>query len=110
MSDSGRSDRTGSIASSRTEAGGLDEHNEKVAQLHDEEEIPGVNTPTTLFHESDPEREDDELLPPALVKEEPPKGSLRSSIIWMVVNTFATIGIVSIYIPRQKPPLSSWLI
>ncbi|KAK7735312.1 hypothetical protein SLS53_007543 [Cytospora paraplurivora] len=94
MSDSGRSDRTGSIASSRTEAGGLDEHNEKVAQLHDEEGIPGINTPTTLYHESDPEREDDELLPPQLVKEEPPKSSLRSSVIWMVVNTFATIGIV----------------
>ncbi|ROW17667.1 hypothetical protein VPNG_00959 [Cytospora leucostoma] len=94
MSDSGRSDRTGSIASSRTEAGGLDEHNEKVAQLHDEEGIPGINTPTTLYHESDPEREDDELLPPQLVKEEPPRSSLRSSITWMVVNTFATIGIV----------------
>ncbi|KUI60357.1 Solute carrier family 35 member E3 [Cytospora mali] len=93
MSDSGRSERVGSIASSCTEAGGMEEHNEKLARIGDDESLPDVNSPTTVYHESDHEGEDVELLP-QLVKEDPPKSSLASSIVWMVVNTFATIGIV----------------
>lgn len=98
MSDSGRSERTGSIASSRTEAGSYDEqHNEKLAHIHDEEGLTDLIKPTALaYQESDPDREDEELLPQQLEKEDPPKSSLASSVTWMVVNTFATIGIVRI--------------
>ncbi|ROW12649.1 hypothetical protein VMCG_00804 [Cytospora schulzeri] len=94
MSDSGRSERIGSIASSCTEVGGLEEHNEKLAQILDEESDPDLKAAATAYNESDHGREDEELLPQQLVNEDPPKSSLASSIIWMVVNTFATIGIV----------------
>jgi solute carrier family 35, member E3 len=90
-SESGRSERAGSIASSHTETGGYDDHNEKVAR--DDESLAALKSP--IYHDSDHEREDEELLPPAQEKPEPPKGSMASSIVWMVVNTLATIGIVS---------------
>lgn len=94
MSDSGRSERIGSIASSCTEVGGLEEHNEKLAQILDDESLSDIKSAATAYQESDHGREDEELLPQQLVKEDPPKSSLASSIVWMVVNTFATIGIV----------------
>lgn len=99
-SESGRSERAGSIASSHTETGGYDEHNEKMAPLRDDEEsLSNLKSPTSVYHDSDHEREgeDEELLPQQPEKAEPPKGSMSSSIVWMVVNTLATIGIVSIF-------------
>jgi solute carrier family 35 protein E3 len=109
MSDSGRSERIGSIASSCTEVGGLEEHNEKLAQILDDESLSDIKSAATAYQESDHGREDEELLPQQLVKEDPPKSSLASSIIWMVVNTFATIGIVSIY-PQQPSSFTYSLI
>ena len=105
MSESGRSERTGSIASSRTEAGILDEHNEKLAQICDEENLTDSSSPTAIYHESDHGHEDEGLLPQQLVaKEEPPKSSVASSVVWMVVNTLATIGIVCSQL-LPPPPL-----
>lgn len=95
-SESGRSERAGSVASSHTETGGYDENNEKMAGLRDDESLTALKSPTSVYHDSDNEREDEELLPQPQEKPEPPKGSMASSIVWMVVNTFATIGIVSI--------------
>lgn len=98
-SESGRSERAGSIASSHTETGGYDEH-EKMAPLRDDESLAALKSPTSVYHDSDHEREgegeDEELLPQVQEKPEPAKGSMASSIVWMVVNTLATIGIVSI--------------
>ncbi|KAI3395529.1 hypothetical protein diail_1246 [Diaporthe ilicicola] len=95
-SESGRSERAGSIASSHTEAGGYDEHNEKMAPLRDDEEsLTNLKSPTSVYHDSDNEAEDKEaLLPQQPEKAAAPKGSMASSIVWMVVNTLATIGIV----------------
>lgn len=95
-SESGRSERAGSIASSHTETGGYDEHNEKMAPLRDDESLTNLKSPTSVYHDDDHEREDEELLPQTEEKAEQPKGSMASSIVWMVVNTLATIGIVSI--------------
>lgn len=96
-SESGRSERAGSIASSHTETGGYDEHNEKMAPLRDDESLTALKSPTSVYHDQDEDqvREDEELLPQTQEKPEPPKGSMASSIVWMVVNTLATIGIVS---------------
>lgn len=97
-SESGRSERAGSVASSHTETGGYDEHNEKMAPLRDDESLTNLKSPTSVYHDSDEqerEGEDEELLPQQQEKPEPPKGSMASSIVWMVVNTLATIGIVS---------------
>lgn len=97
-SESGRSERAGSVASSHTETGGYDEHNEKMAPLRDDESLTNLKSPTSVYHDSDHEREgeDEELLPQPQEKAEPPKSGMASSIVWMVVNTLATIGIVSI--------------
>lgn len=54
-----------------------------------------------------------ELLPTATQQHVPEKSSARAAVIWMVVNTLATIGIVRIYPsvshfptngPRLNPP------
>jgi solute carrier family 35 protein E3 len=95
-SESGRSERAGSITSSHTEAGGYDERNEKMTPLRDDESLTVLKSPTSAYHDSDHEREDEELLPQPQEKAEPPKSGMASSIVWMVVNTLATIGIVSI--------------
>ena len=42
------------------------------------------------------DHEDDELLPKEKLENQPePKGSFITGLLWMVVNTLATIGIVS---------------
>ena len=68
-----------------------------------DDEKNGGSSPTSSFVKvkameememgSDIERA--ELLPPAIPKvQEPEKGSVRAAVVWMVVNTLATIGIV----------------
>lgn len=90
MTDDYRTERAGSFASSSTDAATLheltklDPMEDSVQNLksHDDEEL-GTE-------------EDEKLLPKANEKEEPQKSSMTSAIIWMTVNTLATIGIVSI--------------
>src|SRR4051812_10830904 len=87
--DTTRADRAGSVSSSSGETA-IHDDNEKLARLDASEDGLGKDV------EGADEREDAGLLPQVLSeKTEPPKATLRSSIIWMVVNTLATIGIVS---------------
>ena len=87
--ESPRTERRGSEASSHTEAGGTYEENEKLVSIHkDEESHPREEM------EIAEEREDAAMLPQETEKPEPAKSSTRSAIIWMVINTLATIGIV----------------
>lgn len=99
-------DRAGSIASSHTEAGGHDEFsdkfNEKSTYIRDDESLSSLKSPT-VYQDSNHEEdihEDDELLPAQPEKPESPKSSSATGIIWIVVNTLATVGIVS---PRGHP-------
>ncbi|WDK15406.1 triose-phosphate transporter [Colletotrichum graminicola] len=85
-----RPERTGSIASSSTDA----------ATLHELTKLdPMEDSLQNLKSRADEEvaaEEDEKLLPTTDTseKEEPPKASLASAVIWMTVNTLATIGIV----------------
>lgn len=55
--------------------------------------LPEINEKGS--HDLESDSEDDTLLTQANEKkEEPPKASFRSALIWMVTNTLATIGIV----------------
>lgn len=98
-SEDGRSERAGSIASSNTEAGGHEEFNEKSAFIRDDESMSTLKSPTIYQdsnHEADLEQAEDQgLLPEQEKQPEPPKASARSGLIWIVVNTLATVGIVS---------------
>jgi solute carrier family 35, member E3 len=90
-------DRTASVASSVTEA----EENEKgspTLSSHDSSYVK-LKTPEEMEISNDVERQ--ELLPPAVPPKDQPgdKTSARAAIIWMVVNTLATIGIVC-HIPK----------
>lgn len=96
--EDGRSDRAGSIASSHTEAGGHEEISEKQAYIRDDESLSTLKSPTLYQdsnHDEDNAREDEEMLPQQPEKPEPPKSSATSGIIWIAVNTLATVGIVS---------------
>lgn len=101
-----RSDRAGSIASSHTEAGGHEDLNEKHTYIRDDESLSSTLKSPTLYqdsnHDEDNAREDEEMLPQQPEKPEPPKSSASSGIIWIVVNTLATVGIVSLSSP---PPI-----
>ncbi|KAK1599048.1 triose-phosphate transporter [Colletotrichum navitas] len=85
-----RPERTGSIASSSTDA----------ATLHELTKLDPMEDSLQNLKSRDDEEvaaeEDEKLLPitDTREKEEPPKASLVSAIIWMAVNTLATIGIV----------------
>lgn len=85
-------DRTASVASSVTEA----EENEKGSPILSPQDSSYVKlkTPEELENSNDIERQ--ELLPPPVPPKDQPgnKTSVRVAIIWMVVNTLATIGIV----------------
>lgn len=70
--------------------------NEKSTLARDDESLSALKSPT-LYQEEGDHREDDELLPQDLEKPEPPKASARSGIVWIVVNTLATVGIVSLH-------------
>jgi solute carrier family 35 protein E3 len=84
-----RAERAGSFASSSAETATSPE-NEKLARLDQSE--AGLEKQEDL--EGRGEGEDEGLLPQESEKPEPPKSTLKSSVIWMVVNTLATIGIV----------------
>lgn len=99
-SEDGRSERAGSIASSHTEAGGHEDISEKHAFARDDESLSTLKSPTAYQdsnHDGDLDhREDEELLPQETEKQpEPPKASATSGVIWIGVNTLATVGIVS---------------
>lgn len=105
-SDDGRSETAGSIASSHTEAGGHEEFNEKHAYIRDDESLSTLKSPTE-YHDANQEEEtaleDEELLPQASEKPEPPKPtSAASGIIWIAVNTLSTVGIVSSRCGREQ--------
>jgi solute carrier family 35 protein E3 len=94
-------DREPSISSSVTEAETFDD-NEKHGT---EGSFVKVKTPEEVEHGDDVERaellREDHEKPAAPPK---PDNSTRSAIIWMVVNTLATIGIVSLEaIPAVRP-------
>lgn len=98
-SEDGRSERAGSIASSHTESGGHDELNEKHALIRDDESSSNLQSPTVYQdsnHDEEAGHEVDELLPQQPEKPEPPKSSATSGVIWIAVNTLATVGIVSL--------------
>lgn len=86
LNDTGRSDRANSIGSASTEAG-VDE-NEKLAKI-DPNNV--VEKPHDLERG---EGEDEGLLKPEEKQPAEPKKNMMSGIIWMVINTLATIGIV----------------
>lgn len=95
--DGGRSERAGSVASSHTEAGGHEDVTEKHAFVRDDESLSTLKSPTAYqdsLHDED-HLEDEELLPQEMEKKpEPPKASAASGMVWIVVNTLATVGIV----------------
>lgn len=91
--------RPASISSSSADTA-THEDNEKLARLDQSGEL---KKPEDM---EIGEREDDELLPQNQrepEKQEPPKSGFTSSLVWMVVNTLATIGIVR-WLP--SPPFS----
>lgn len=100
-SEDGRSERAGSIASSHTEAGGHEEFSEKHALIRDEDvdsSSSALQSPTVYqdsHHDEEAGREAEDLLPQQSEKPEPPKSSATSGVIWIAVNTLATVGIVS---------------
>ncbi|TDZ18431.1 Solute carrier family 35 member E3 [Colletotrichum orbiculare MAFF 240422] len=87
MADTYRTERAGSFASSSTETG----------TLH---ELTKLDPMEDSFHKSQtdeekPGEEDEKLLPESNnEKEAPPKSGFTGAVVWMVVNTLATIGIV----------------
>lgn len=95
MTDNYRTERAGSVASSSTET----------ATLHELTKLdPMEDSMQNLKSQHDDEKaaeEDERLLPKENEKEEPPKSGFASAVAWMVVNTLATIGIVSR--PALKP-------
>ncbi|KAB5558206.1 solute carrier family 35 member E3 [Coniochaeta sp. 2T2.1] len=86
-----RAERAGSVSSSSAETA-THPDNEKLARLDHSED--GIELEKQGDLEVAGEREDDGLLPQETEKPEPPKSTLKSSFIWMIVNTLATIGIV----------------
>lgn len=94
-------DREPSITSSVTEA-----------ETFDDNEKPGSSTDGAFANLKSPEEmeigddvERAELLPAEHEKPPPakqPETSMRSSIVWMVVNTLATIGIVGLKVSRYS--------
>ncbi|KAF6805862.1 integral membrane protein [Colletotrichum sojae] len=89
MTDNYRTERAGSFASSSTET----------ATLHELTKLdPMEDSVQNLKSQHDDEEkaaeEDETLLPKDDEKKEPAKSSFASAVVWMVVNTLATIGIV----------------
>lgn len=73
----------------------FDDKTEKRALMDAQDGDYNLRTPEELEHmEEDIERAD-LLAPPPEDKPKAPESSVRSAVIWMVVNTLATIGIVS---------------
>jgi solute carrier family 35 protein E3 len=89
-----RLERSASISSSSAETA-TNEENEKLARLDQSEE--GLEKMRMEEDAEAGDREDDGLLPRIEEKTPPPKSTFTSSLIWMIVNTLATIGIVRKY-------------
>jgi solute carrier family 35 protein E3 len=87
-------ERPSSISSSVTEAEAYDSE-KNAPRSSAEASFTNLKTPDELEIGDDVERE--ELLPAEHEKpaQPQPDNSMRSAVIWMVVNTLATIGIVS---------------
>lgn len=89
-----RIDRPPSVSSSSAETA-THEDNEKLARL--DPSGPGLEE---LKGPEDMDvgdgHEHDGLLPPQDEKPEPPKSTFTTALIWMVVNTLATVGIVGL--------------
>jgi solute carrier family 35, member E3 len=94
-----------STSSSVTEAEAYDE-NEKHGMLSETEGgFVKLKSPEDLeLGDGDDDDERAEMLPAEHEKpaQPTPEASVRSSFIWMVVNTLATIGIVSSTVPRAS--------
>lgn len=90
-SESNVPERAASIASSRTETA---DDNEKLARLDQTGEgMDSLRKPEEDLEMGD-EREDASLLTQQQKQPEPAGVSTRTAIMWMVINTLATIGIV----------------
>jgi solute carrier family 35 protein E3 len=89
-------ERTGSVSSASTEADAFNEKTEKRTLMTPNDEEYKLRTPEELDDLGDDVERADLLAPPP-VEEKPkaPDAGLRSAAVWMVVNTLATIGIVS---------------
>jgi hypothetical protein len=91
--------RAPSIASSSTETMTSEEQAARLVGIDSEEKgsMSGIRTPDFVdANYKDDVDEKQELLPQQAKKQvEDPKAKLRSAIAWMVVNTLATVGIVS---------------
>jgi len=87
-------DRAPSISSSVTEAEAYDDNEKNGTRSSTEGSYVKLKTPDELEIGDDVERA--ELLPAEQEKPPQPKpdNSMRSALVWMVVNTLATIGIV----------------
>jgi solute carrier family 35, member E3 len=70
------------------------EEREKLAKLDALDDDVSKPKPADDVEAGGDEGEDEELLPQVNEKAEPPKSSFTSAVIWMVINTLATIGIV----------------
>ncbi|KAF6843836.1 integral membrane protein [Colletotrichum musicola] len=89
MTDNYRTERAGSFASSSTETATLHELT-KLDPMEDSVQ----NIKSQHDDEEKAAEEDETLLPKDDEKKEPPKSGFASAVVWMVVNTLATIGIV----------------
>jgi solute carrier family 35 protein E3 len=89
-------DREPSISSSTTAAEAYDDNEKNGGVGATEGSYTNLKTPDELDIGDDVERA--ELLPEEHEKPPPkaPENTTRSAVIWMVVNTLATIGIVSL--------------
>ncbi len=85
-------ERAGSFSSSSGDTA-THEDDEKLNRIdHTEEGVESLKKPEEL--EIEEENGEDAGLLPGETKKAEPKSSFTSSLIWMVVNTLATIGIV----------------
>ena len=90
-------DRTPSTSSSVTEAEPYDENEKHGTSSETDESFTKLKSPEDLELGDEDDIEREGLLPAAQEKptQPTPEGSVRSAFVWMVVNTLATIGIVS---------------
>ena len=97
-------DRAPSTSSSVTEAEAYDENeNEKHGTMSETDgSFVKLKSPEDLELGDGDDDERAEMLPAEHEKpaQATPEASVRSSFVWMVVNTLATIGIVSSRVPR----------
>jgi solute carrier family 35, member E3 len=94
-------ERALSVSSSVTEAEAYDENEKNGTRSSTEGSFVKLKSPEDLEIGDEIERE--ELLPAEHEKplQPTPDSSVRSAFVWMVVNTLATIGIVSFKKPAE---------